>query len=263
MKTKYLPILLGLSVIFLGLAFYFSKVSSFFLSTGEIATLSEAHGKVELATQGSNKKKSILKNEKVRVRSLDVISTSSESDTLISFDNKFQVRLFEDSEVLVDQVLADREENKIVLLIRKGDVQIENFGESDKLVVSKDGKRMSAKDYEFQFKRTAVNQLKINSNNVEADESLSSEQIERTLKAQQNEFYRCYLKVLQKMPGVTGSASLTFQIESSGKVTQPQVSAININDVDFKACLLEILKRTQFKNFNGPSISTVFPLRFE
>ncbi len=56
---------------------------------------------------------------------------------------------------------------------------------------------------------------------------------------------------------------MSFTIEKSGKISNPNVASSQLNDNEFKACLFEVLKRIEFKAFEGEPISTVIPLNFE
>ncbi|MBO9668406.1 MAG: AgmX/PglI C-terminal domain-containing protein, partial [Bdellovibrio sp.] len=87
---------------------------------------------------------------------------------------------------------------------------------------------------------------------------LTSEFIQDTLRAQRNSFFKCYTQLLQRTPGVVGQASVGFTIERSGKVSQADITSSSIADPAFKKCLIEAIRRVEFKSFGGdPSLSKI------
>ena len=158
------------------------------------------------------------------------------------------------------------------LVLKKGEIQVENFGSEGSLFISKDGSRWTATDYEQIYKKrqgdpslpdTSVNADASNMPTPQSKDGLSPDYIQDMMRAQRQTFFKCYTQLLQKSPGVTGQATLSFIIDKNGKVLQPEIASSNIADPGFKKCLLEALQRMEFKSFTGDPISTVFPLKFE
>lgn len=82
---------------------------------------------------------------------------------------------------------------------------------------------------------------------------------------QKNHFYRCYTTLIQKKSTNTieGNVALHFTVNSYGKVEDSIITNSEIKDKIFQSCLLQVIKRTDFQPFHGPSISTLLPFHFD
>lgn len=198
---------------------------------------------------------------------LDSVETGPDGDATMEFDSAYRIRVQENSLVTIDS-----ETDRIVLIIKRGDLQVENFGREGSVFISRDGVRWGATDYELSYKKQApasslpeVAPTGESSSGTTAVrfEGLTSDLIQDTLKTHRASFFKCYTQLLQKTPGVVGQASLSFTIERTGRVQQAEVASSSINDPDFRKCLVDAIRRVEFKSYNGDPISTVFPLRFE
>ncbi|WP_374078500.1 AgmX/PglI C-terminal domain-containing protein [Bdellovibrio bacteriovorus] len=197
---------------------------------------------------------------------LDSVETSVDGDATMEFDSAYRIRIQENSLITLDE-----ENDRIVLIIKRGDLQVENFGREGSVFISRDGVRWSATDYEMNYKKQAPAETLPDLAPTEGttpppanlSEGLTSEFIQDTLKTHRGSFFKCYTQLLQKTPGVVGQASISFTIERTGKITQAEIASSSINDATFKKCLIDATKRVEFKSFGGDPISTVFPLRFE
>ncbi|HEY1079037.1 MAG TPA: AgmX/PglI C-terminal domain-containing protein [Bdellovibrio sp.] len=221
-------------------------------------------GKVFVLRKNLTQKETLTR--KSTLFALDSVETSVDGDATMEFDSSYRIRVQENSLITLDE-----ENDRIVLIIKRGDVQIENYGREGSVYVSKDGVRWTATDYEMNYKKQApadnlpevVPSTEPSTATTVSSDGLTSEFIQDTLKTHRGSFFKCYTQLLQKTPGVVGQASITFTIIKTGKVTQAAIASSSINDSSFKSCLLEAIKRVEFKAFNGDPISTVFPLRFE
>lgn len=199
---------------------------------------------------------------------LDSVETGPDGDATMEFDSAYRIRVQENSMITLDE-----ESDRIVLIIKRGDVQVENYGREGSVFVSRDGVRWNATDYEMNYKKQAppsslpelapTDTASGSTSNSVKVEGLTADHIQDTLKTYRPSFFKCYTQLLQKTPGVVGQASLSFTIERTGRVNQAEVASSSINDADFKKCLLEAVRRVEFKSFSGDPVSTVFPLRFE
>lgn len=197
---------------------------------------------------------------------LDSVETGSDGDATMEFDSAYRIRVQENSLITLDE-----ESDRIVIFVKRGDVQVENYGREGSVYVSRDGVRWTATDYEMSYKKQtpssslpdlAPPDTAANPTTLKVD-GLTADHIQDTLRTYRQSFFKCYTQLLQKTPGVVGQASLSFTIERTGRVQQAEVASSSINDTDFKNCLTEAVRRVEFKSFNGDPISTVFPLRFE
>lgn len=210
-------------------------------------------------------KKEIL-SRKSSLFALDSVETGPDGDATMEFDSAYRIRIIENSLVTVDE-----EADRIVLILKRGDVEVENYGREGSVFISRDGVRWGATDYEMSYKKQlqasslpeTTPTTDSTSSPGKAYEGLSAELIQDTLKTQRASFFKCYTQLLQRTPGVVGQASLSFTIEVTGKISQAEVASSSINDADFKKCLLEAIRRVEFKTFAGEPVSTMFPLKFE
>ena len=156
------------------------------------------------------------------------------------------------------------------MILKRGDVDVENYGREGSVYISREGVRWTATEYEMTYKKQAPSSTlpelaPADAGNTAAPriDGLTSEAIQETLKTYRGSFFKCYTQLLQKTPGVVGQASISFTIERTGRIAQAELISSSISDGDFKKCLLESVRRVEFKSFAGEPISTVFPLRFE
>jgi hypothetical protein len=92
---------------------------------------------------------------------------------------------------------------------------------------------------------------------------LTEKEIQETMNSHRTSFLKCYSGLLQKDAQAKGEATLTFTVENSGKLSAVEVTSSNLQQDDFKKCLIEVMNRVEFRPFDGSPISTLFPLKFE
>lgn len=197
---------------------------------------------------------------------LDSVETGVDGDATMEFDSSYRIRIQENSMVTLDE-----EGDHIVLIIKRGDLQVENFGREGSVFISRDGVRWEATEYENVYKKQAPPETlpevapteSLATPTPSMAEGLTSEFIQDTLKTHRGSFFKCYTQLLQKTPGVVGQASISFTIEPMGKVSQAEIASSSIVDASFKKCLLDAIRRVEFKSFGGDPITTIFPIRFE
>lgn len=255
MKNWTLPLLVGLAVVFFGLSYFLSRSADQQAGLSPLASAEEIRGTVYGLRKNSNKREKLVRSWSIS--SLDSMETGGDGEFLMKFETGFEVRVL-DSTLLT----LDKEEDRVILIIKRGDVHIVKFGADGKLVISKEGRRFLAPEYELQYKNSK-SALQLKSPQTGDSSQLSGQQIQDTLNAHKNDFYRCYTKLLQKTPGVSGQSNISFTIDPSGRVVSPSVSSSSLSDKSFQACLVEVIQRINFKSFSGDSISTVFPIKFE
>lgn len=229
-----------------------------------LARLEHNMGKVSILRKNMTVKEEL--HRKALLFALDSVETSSDGDATLDFDSSYRIRIPENSLVTIND-----ENAKTILIIKRGDVQVENYGREGSVYITRDGIRWSATDYEMTYKKQVAEgtlpelapSIPGFQNESGKMEGLSSDSIQDTMKAHRGNFFRCYTQLLQRTPGVAGEASISFTIERTGKVSSSDVTSSSINDMTFKKCLLEATRRIEFKSFSGDPISTVFPLRFE
>lgn len=223
-------------------------------------------GKVSVLRKNMTHKEALTR--KATLFALDSVETGADGDATMEFDSGYRIRAQENSLITLDE-----ENERIVLIIKRGDVQVENFGREGSVFVSRDGVRWNATEYETNYKKQAPTETLPELAPAETGapstletntaDGLTSEYIQDILKTHRGSFFKCYTQLLQKTPGVVGQAAISFTIERTGRVSQANIASSSITDVGFKKCLLEAIRRVEFKSFEGDPISTIFPLRFE
>lgn len=222
-------------------------------------------GKVYILRKNMTQKETLSRGATLYAK--DSMESNADGDATMEFDSAYRIRIQENSLITIDE-----ENERIVLIIKRGDVQVENYGREGTVFISRDGVRWNATEYEMNYKKqTSTETLpelapvesSTTTANINAGEGLTSEYIQDTLKTHRGSFFKCYTQLLQKTPGVVGQATVSFTIEKTGRVSQSEIASSSINDAGFKKCLLEATRRIEFKSFAGDPITTVFPLRFE
>lgn len=267
-KNNWLiPSLIAIGLLSLALSFFIASRTEK-QKTGQtpLARIELNLGKVFVLRKNMTQKDTLTK--RAPLYALDSVETGADGDATMDFDSSYRIRVEENTLITLDQ-----DEERIIIIIKRGDVQVENFGKDDTVYVSRDGVRWTATDYEQQYKKQTPTQTLPDlapsgdnmpeSSSKRADGGLTADFIQETLRLQRGAFFKCYTQLLQKTPGVVGQASLSFTIERSGKVFNAEVASSSITDATFKKCLVEALRRVEFKSFTGDAISTVFPLKFE
>lgn len=263
MDKRYQLVLgfLALGFFFLALSFYYSKNSSSGPEFGiKLGTLSRETGQVTLIR--SQLSQNIKVEKKIDVGNFDTIETKDLGEALLILENGGRLRIFGNSLLTIERVESLENEN-LVILIKRGDLRVDQPGREGELFISKNGERIDSSLYnESELKRKLVaTSFDDTSTQSESVKSLTEEEISSTLNHQKNSFFKCYTHLLQKNPQSKGEVTMNFTIENNGKISFIEITTA-MNDEHFKKCLKEVLSRVEFKSFKGSPISTVFPLVF-
>lgn len=263
-KNNWLiPGLIAFGLISLALSFFIaSQTEKQKPGQHVLARLERNLGKVSIIRKNMTSKETL--SRRTLLFPLDSVETGADGDATLDFDSADRLHIQENSLVTLDE-----EDGHIVVIIKNGDIQVENNGNSGQVLISREGSRWTPRDYEDKVKKEANYESmpevapQVQSRAEARRESLSPEFIQDTLKTYRNNFFKCYTQLLQKTPGVAGQASISFTIERSGKVSNAEIASSSLADSDFKKCLIEAIRRVEFKAFSDEPISTVFPLKFE
>ncbi|MBC7464632.1 MAG: AgmX/PglI C-terminal domain-containing protein [Bdellovibrio sp.] len=257
LKAWLVPALIAVGVLLIFFSTFLTKSSSRkSVSDSDLAFLNEKTGSVTV--QNYEMPEPIQLKTNFSLHPKDVIKTDANSDALIQFNNEGQLRLAENTEILLD--LLDSQAP--VVIVKSGEVFVEKFGAKPSFWIRKDGQSLSAVDFALADKKNAP-KLKDPIPNKLANETLSQNDIEVNMAARKNDFFKCYGQTLQRNLAARGSVLVAFTIEKNGQTSKIEISKSDIQDNTFKSCLMEVVARTQFKSFTGSPISTVFPLKFE
>ncbi len=229
-----------------------------------LARIAYNSGEVYVLHKNMTEKKT-LKNS-ASLYYLDTVETGPDGDATFELDSGYRIRIPDNSLITLDQ-----EGEKTVLIIKRGDVQIESFGHDNTVIISKNGQRLTPAEYERTLRKENAQGnfpemapiIAEASSTPAVGGSLSSEYIQETLKWQIPAFDKCYKQLLQRTPEVVGRVVMTFTIEKSGKIASADATTSTISNPEFKHCLSEALRRIEFKSFRGDPITSTFPLSFE
>lgn len=254
-------IIIGLLIVALSL-FFASKSSQKSLDLIPLAKVEINLGGADIYRAGVQQREAV--HIKGFLYNLDSLETRADGDATLEFDSGYRIRVPENSLVTLSS-----DGPRTLLLLKRGEVFVENYGQEGSVFISADGKHWSATDYETKYKAQQKGGLtqepaqSAQPSTPSTTGSLTSEYLQETLKNHRASFFKCYTQLLQKTPGVVGHASLSFTIERTGKISQADIASSNIQDATFRKCLLDALRRVEFRAFSGDPISTIFPLRFE
>lgn len=211
-----------------------------------------------------------LQREKIEghptLNQLDSVETTDLGEVRLDFESAFRVLLKENTLVTLERI-GDQKGFHVVLIIKRGSIQVDNIGHEGDLFIAKNGERISADQYhESPLSKVAVEdpQQSLTPPNAPAvGGSLSEQEIQDVMGSHRTSFLKCYSQLLQKDPNAKGDATLTFTVENNGKVNGVEITSTSLKQEDFKKCLSEVMNRVEFRPFPGPPVSSLFPLKFE
>lgn len=250
----YIFLLLGIG--FIAIGYLLSKPSKTALKQQQLGQIEKLSGNASLTRKNHSRARILSESEPLYP--LDTIETHKLSQFELRFKNEAKIRLNAETKIIVDE-----EKDVIILILAKGTFSIEHYGTQGQIAVSYQGQRIRLQEWEQWLKTQNAPVQAAGLNSYNSNEKLSENLISDTIQAHKIKFLQCYNKLLQKTPGVTGSVTLAFTIEKSGRVHNPNIASSVLNDASFRSCLFEVLNRIEFKAFEGEPISTVIPLSFE
>ena len=208
--------------------------------------------------------------KKTKIKNLDVVKTQAQSEASIELPAiKAEIRVLENSNILFEE----NTEGSVILTIKDGDLIVERLGSKAgeqspgaQLWIKKDGRQLSALDYAITNEKNAQSsplQKSKFASQIKKSDRLSQTKIEEILSSKKNDFFRCYGQLIQKEEQAHGQLLLSFEILPTGKVALVDVAKTEITQTAFLSCLKEVVLRTNFPPFDGKTITTVFPLKFD
>ncbi|MES3037147.1 MAG: AgmX/PglI C-terminal domain-containing protein [Bdellovibrionota bacterium] len=220
--------------------------------TKDIGKVEVYKGKVILKEHSQAKTETIEKDRSFKSGSL--LISSNDADVVLEFPDT-RLRLKPDSQIFIEQVVPN-----IVIYLQKGGLEKEtDIGDNSPVLIESGLQRQSVKKYFDSLATPAQRTAETNPDPT----GLTQETIQNTLRRSQPLFFRCYTQLLQRSPKAKGQVDLVFTIQSSGKISQPQISGSQLRDDPFRRCLTDVVSRIEFPRFDGRSVSAVFPLKFE
>lgn len=249
------------------LSIYFSFFSKGTTTQGpRLAQVEQQTGKVFVFRSGLMQRE--LVDKRAPVLNLDSIETMETGEALLIFESAYRIRLLNSALVTLEKETEDKKD-LVVLIVKRGEIKVENGGREGELFITKNGERIAATEYNSSLlaKEPITGPAASTNLSEPAPQGLTEEEISTVMASHRPHFFKCYTQLLQTDPNVKGNISLSFTIENSGKLSVAEVAPGQMGNQaiseDFKKCLLEVLKRIEFRPFQGPQISTLFPLKFE
>lgn len=240
-----------------------------------------SHGRIDVIRADSQVEAA---NGKVSIYNLDSIEVNSESEATLRFENAFIVHLFPDTLVTIEKEKSSKDSDKdspVLMIVKKGEFKIENFGRNQSLIISKDGERIFAEDFSTEIKPLVVDlkssqstpeftspEIPISEKPTQSQQTKIGlrpveQQVLQTVAGQRPAFFRCYTQLLLKSPNVKGQFTFEVEVTPAGKTSRVQIVQGPFGDDDFKNCLLEVFRRQEFRSFQGKNVTLVVPIAFE
>jgi len=213
------------------------------------------------------------------LHSQEGVQTNDLGEALINLENGAQIRVLPSTELTLEQKTY-KENVYLRILLLHGDIQVIKAGneEAYPLSIGRDGKWVMASAYQdsqVQKSSHSSSDQEVATTSFEAAPhrrtAPSDEEIQISLKRHQNDFFKCYTRLLQIYPEMSGRAQLSFIIPPSGHLDQVSVD-LHLQPVgkhppsdfdEFVRCLKAVTLRQEFKPFSGPTIAAQFPLQFD
>jgi hypothetical protein len=263
-KTQLVLAFVVTGAVLIGLGFFLTKKSrNLPANPVRLASVQLQSGQAFTVRSGYAQREKI--SGKQQLFNLDSVESAEASEALLNFESAYRVTLLENTLVTLEQIRSEQSEH-IVLILKRGEIRIENFGREGTLFIAKNGERVPAPEYNGSKLASApvlTEEVTETTLPTETLQGLSADEIAATMAQNKGTLFKCYTQSLQKNSSYKGDVSISFTIENNGRVSAADISSSQIDDADFKACLIDIVKRIEFKPFTGTPISTMSPIRFE
>ncbi len=260
-KNPLALVFLGAGILLFAVSFYLSyRTSTSSEKSSRLARVERETGQVFIVRSGFTQKEKIDKSS--NLFNLDSVETNDTGEALLSFESAFRLKVLVDSLVTLEKV-EDNKGSHVVLILKKGDIHIENFGREGELFIAKNGERVSALDFDSSTLKAAPLEAPTTPQGPAPVTQLTEEEISGVMASHKSSFFKCYTQLLQKDPQAKGDATLSFTIDNSGKLMVYDMTSAKLPQPEFKKCLIDVMSRVVFRPFQGPPVSTLFPIKFE
>ncbi len=264
MKNKIIIGLICLGLILISLSLISTEKSFDLFSNSSLAQITDIQSEQSsgVKTHGLDQYEETIAKTGMKLRHLDIVKTLQESEVVLELtETKGQIRLLENSEVLIEK----SDDQTLLITVRFGDIIVEKFGASPSFWVRKDGRQLTAQDYALSSEKNmeVLRSLGQQQSVATDNNTLSQAKIEEILSSKKSDFFRCYGQLIQKAELAQGQVLISFEISNRGQVIKIDIARSDIEDKSFKSCLVEVVARIKFPKFEGKSVTTVFPLKFD
>ena len=265
-KTQIILAVIAAGFLFLGVALFLNRWKMNASETEiRLGRVERERGETFIHRNSTQQKEKV--RGKAFIYNLDSIQTNEIGQAQVVFETGEKILVLENSILTIERI--DNEEDfSVLVILKKGDLRVDESTETSTLQISKNGDRVKAFDY---------NNSVLAKSDIKSPESfdpelptepigsqgLSEAEINEKFTQNKSSFFKCYTQVIQKDPSIKGEVALSFTIENNGKLSVAEVVSSQIKNEDFKKCLVDVLKRLEFRNFSGPPISTLLPMNFD
>lgn len=218
-------------------------------------------GEIEVGQKGQNRR---VQTREI-VRPSDSVFTSEEAEAKLQLHDGSELRLLENSQILIEESAG-----KMLIVIKRGNIRVDEIQTRDQITISKNGQRVLAESYETSpvfSEPTLPDREQISAVGRLQRKPPSEKEISDQFQKQKTALFKCYGQLLQKDPKAKGEISLSFVIQESGKTAnlmiQPAGEASSLKDAAFEKCLGDVVSRIQFEAFKGAPVAAIYPLSFE
>jgi|GEM_PF-3779231 len=218
-------------------------------------------GEIEVGQKGQSRR---VQTREI-ARPGDSISTAEDAEAKLQLHDGSELRILENSQILMEESLG-----KMLIVIKRGNIRVDEIQTRDQISISKNGQRVLAESYETSpvfSEPTLPDKEQISAVGRLQRKPPSEKEISEQFQKQKTALFKCYGQLLQKDPKAKGEINLSFMIQETGKTSnlmvQPAGEASTLKDSGFEKCLSDVVSRIQFESFNGSPVSAIYPLSFE
>lgn len=261
-----------------------------------VAQIAETVGDVFVRPKATARLKSVRGKAPYQIYQHDAVVVGTGSLARLFFAGGAEINVLEDSEILAEFFNADDPMSPVYLNLRRGDMEIKNYGLPGRLFIVRNKKVLSlaewSQDAPGPSNVVAVNQeappVKVENAHAPSkvaqaiqsvaeteaestapivdlggEQTLSSAYIERTLSSKSGHLRRCQTNSIRDKLPAFGQMLLSIRIEPSGKVASVRPLSNTINNIHLTSCVTEVIERTKFRAFNGKPITLSYPIDFQ
>lgn len=284
-------ILLVVALLVLGTSFFWPHLWLKLQNKNILATVIQLHGQAEKISIHNTSPKIIKKNS--TIQALESLIIGSNSTLTIRFQEGAEIKLLPGTLVNFSGKAKNPQMN-----IKKGKLEVVSISAHEKLWISQNGRTTKAQNYKAvddNDEALEINPI-LNQTDIQADTNISTSieggetapenitsaianikqepknndehsqirlMISDRLARQKTRIYRCYSQLLQKQSDASGKLAVHFTVNNLGKVEDAEMASTQFKNDDFHKCLLNVVKRTNFLPFDGNTMATLLPLKFE
>jgi hypothetical protein len=281
-RSKLIWLSLGAALIFLSLAFWNFKTDSSHVVVGEVTRSSG-----EVLWLQNEKHRATLVRKTQLLHSQEGLETNDAGEALLNLQNDASIKVLASTEVWIEQK-AVKDSLQMRMNVVRGEVQVVRSGDEEHypLFIGRNGHWALSSQYVETIEGshainvagkegTSGSPSSQATNSFTSNETTrntpTSDEIKLALRGHQADFFKCYTRLLQSFPEVTGHAQLSFTIPGSGHIDGVSVDLqmLPLNKHlpsdfdDFSRCLKAVTLRLEFRPFSGPSVAAVYPIQFE